>query len=439
MSAKTSLRSGLTAEKTDATGPSETSKDNCFWKWGSQGNATEGVTLSANGTPISELEGLLFTQTNAGGLAIAVNYPKALNDYQGPSYLWLGGSGKNYFVIPHVAIGTTIKMGVESHKASDARGVELYIGWGNSGKKLTDPDGNAVAVPTTYQEQIWQVPADAEATNEDGTVDVTVRNTNGCHLYFITVGEGDNPVQEAKKVAFVGGADDMMLIAMQSAPDRIDATLVDAASDFTLADLQENYEAVIVSPAIAADSKAVSVLKSAVAYMPMVNLNAALYEAWGFGSAVASDAAALTLTEAYKDEASFASLAGEGLLADGQFSAVTLGSYFAADAVIANAGDAVAVHAHNPGRNTYIGMPLSATALPADPIFIIDAVEYVAKTKRPVSNVATPEFTQKNGNLATEVSISCSTAASTIYYTIDGTEPYCGKPGLRNSVHSHRS
>lgn len=49
-------------------------------------------------------------------------------------------------------------------------------------------------------------------------------------------------------MAFVGGADDMMLIAMQSAPDRIDATLVDAASDFTLADLQENYEAVIVSP-----------------------------------------------------------------------------------------------------------------------------------------------------------------------------------------------
>ncbi len=416
------------AEKKEATEPTDLSKDNCFWKWGTQGTAESTDFLKANDIVITELEGLYYTNVDGGALAIAVNYQgpvggEGFGPYHGASYLWLGGSNKNYFVIPHVPVGETIKMGVESHNLTSARGVKLYLGRGNSGAELKDPDGNDVAVPTTYQEQIWQVPADAEATNDDGTVDVTIRNTNGCHLYFITVGDGGNPVQEAKKVAFVGGADDMMLIAMQSAPDRIDATLVDAASDFTLADLQADYEAVIVSPEIAADSKAVSVLKSAVAYMPMVNLSAALYEAWGFGSAVASDAAALTLTEAYKDDESFASLAGEGLLADGQFSAVTLGSYFAADAVIANAGDAVAVHAHNPGRNTYLGMPLSANALPADPIFIIDAVEYVAKTKKSVSNVATPEFTQKNGNLATEVSISCSTANSTIYYTLDGTDP----------------
>ena len=48
-------------EKKDATEPTEASKDNCFWEVTHQGTA-DGVTIQANGQPIAELEGLLYTK-----------------------------------------------------------------------------------------------------------------------------------------------------------------------------------------------------------------------------------------------------------------------------------------------------------------------------------------------------------------------------------------
>jgi hypothetical protein len=76
--------------------------------------------------------------------------------------------------IPAVKGGSTITMGVESHKPSDARGVQLFAGE----EELKDANGDAVAAPKTYTEQSWVVPAGA-------SFDITVKNTNGCHIYFI--------------------------------------------------------------------------------------------------------------------------------------------------------------------------------------------------------------------------------------------------------------
>lgn len=176
-------------EKADDTEPTEMSKDNCFW----QVNATENVNadgyLMANGVVIKELEGLKYTNTANRSFAIAVNYPDVPNDgfgpYAGGCYIWLGSKEKDYFVIPAVEPGTTIKMGVESHKKSDARGVKLFVGAGHEGAQLTAPDGTDVPTPTTYQDLVWQVPADLTAPT-----DIQIFNTNGCHIYYITVGDG---------------------------------------------------------------------------------------------------------------------------------------------------------------------------------------------------------------------------------------------------------
>lgn len=174
-------------EKADATEPTEKSKDNCFW----QVNRTEGLTsegyLTANDVVIEELMGLVYTNEKANrSLAIAVNYPDPnptsdFGPYHGPAYLWLGSKQINYFVIPGVPAGATIKMGVESHKLTDARGVKLLI----ADEELNAPDGNPVEVPTTYTEQEWLVPTSAGDSN-----DVQIYNTNGCHIYFITVTAG---------------------------------------------------------------------------------------------------------------------------------------------------------------------------------------------------------------------------------------------------------
>lgn len=166
--------------------PTDLSKDNCFWATVTPNSDGE---LEANGVVISELKGLQFTSyASARSLAIAVNYPTtSLGTYNGPSYLWLGGSKKDCFIIKNVKGGSVIKMGVESHKPAEARGVQLFISnEGSHGTQLKGTDGQDVAVPTVYAEQEWLV-------NSDATCDVIVYNTNGCHIYFIDAEISDIP------------------------------------------------------------------------------------------------------------------------------------------------------------------------------------------------------------------------------------------------------
>lgn len=171
-----------------ASGPTETAPDHggaAYW----YGTAISGAEeLTANGTVIAETKGLLFNTMGAGALAIAIDYPStALGTYQGPAYLWIGGKN-NSFTIPNVKSGSKIKLGIESHKETDARGVKLTI------------DGNEIgsAVPTTYETFTISVPGEPT----DGILsDVVVTNTNGCHIYYITVdatGSMEDAIDEVK-------------------------------------------------------------------------------------------------------------------------------------------------------------------------------------------------------------------------------------------------
>ena len=404
-------------EKNTGTAPTDLSKDNCFWEVTAQGNATTGATLMANGEIIPELEGLAYTNTTARSLAIAVNYQVAnasdsnFGPYQGASYLWLGSKTKNYFVIPHVAPGTTIKMGVESHKFSEARGVELYVGWGNGGTKLKSPDGTDVVAPTTYQDQEWLVPADTEAANEDGTVDVTVRNTNGCHVYYITVGEGDSPaVEDAKKVAYLGAADDNAFGMFDASV--VDATVVETVP--SIADLQENYDALVVGTGATAEQ--LQGVKNIIAFFPVVNTNPALYALYDVTTVVTDGLTVTDATNAIFDEK-------EEIEHTADIAAVNLSGYFAADQVLASAGEAAAIHVHNAGRNAYFYIPLNAEEGAQDLYDVLSsAIVAASKTKRALAAVGKPviEFVQADGVSTVSIKATNSTA---IYYTVDGTDP----------------
>ncbi len=170
-------------------GPTETDPDregNAYW----YGTAIAGSEeLVANSVVIAETKGLFFNTVAAGALAIGVNYPKALSDYEGPSYLWIGGKN-NSFTIPNVKSGSKITMAVESHKATDARGVTLKINDTEIGR----------AVPTTYQ--VFDITVPGELT-DNVLSDVVLTNTNGCHIYFITVdatGKTEDAINEVKAV-----------------------------------------------------------------------------------------------------------------------------------------------------------------------------------------------------------------------------------------------
>ena len=171
-------------EKDDGSNPTE---GKCFWAKNA-GLSADGEIM-ANGVVIEELKGLKFDAEAVAkrSLAIAVNYPEtSLGTYNGPQYLWLGSKNINYFTIPAVAAGSTITMEMESHKSTDARGVQL---------KQNDMAIGDAFTPTTFASYTWTI---------ENAGDVVVSNTNGCHIYKITVASASN-VQAVKTIVVDNG------------------------------------------------------------------------------------------------------------------------------------------------------------------------------------------------------------------------------------------
>lgn len=457
-------------EKVSGTEPTAVSKDNCFWEVKASGTA-EGTSLTANGVVIAELEGLLYTNTTDRSLAIAVNYQEAdasssFGPYAGPSYLWFGGSKKNYFVIPNVAPGTQITMGVESHKLTDARGVELYVYSGNArGTKLKDIDGNDVGTPTTYQEFTWYLPEEglAEAPNEDGTYNIMMYNTNGCHIYFIQVGEGEVKPDEVNVAYLYDGSygtycgidNDPIYnnVIMNYNSTSIDYSQLSGMTTTELCDSLVKFDVVVMSEAVGSGNDYAKALVNIVNKVPVLNLKAYMYKNWKWGEGVnpSPKANAVVVNEAYLEHPLFNNIAlesdgtlplfaitGDDLPEDKaktnliQSWKATAGSLVADDDIIATAGGNNAIHMHNSARNTYLLIPISSDnllldgeAMLTDDAYVLlgNAIELLAATKTKVSPAASPVVTTLPENLVTTVTISCATAGSTIYYTVDGTEP----------------
>ena len=406
-------------EKGDGT--SNVVPDNaCVWNVGANVAAAcdENGYLKAGDAVIPELEGLKWTNLAAKKIAIAFDYQTTTDTnkwgpYKGGAYLWLNGKTTAvHFSIPGVEPGTTIKMGVESHKPSDARGVDLLVG----GTKVTavEPTG----YPTTYQEYTWTIPGEPG----DELVEVDVQPSNGCHIYYITVGDGGQTVDEAKNVAYIhnGGLDEDLAYVMLSGDNRFNVTAIDVATAPTYTSLTEGgYEVAVIAPSVSAESAAA--LKGLIAFFPVVNLNANLYSAWGYGSAAPFEETTLTKAagNAYAD-AIFEGI--ESATYDGNITAVSLGDYFANDEILAVAGPATAIHAHNPGRNAYYYVPSDNMSEVIYGSLIPNVVLAAAKTKKTVTAAGTPAISFTQGDGVSTVTITSSNS-SAIYYTTDGSDP----------------
>lgn len=388
-----------------------------FWEVKAQGNKTEGVQLCADGQPLQEFEGLLYVNTNARSLAICLDNGSG---YEGASYLWTGSKKLGYFVIPNVKAGAKITMGVESHKTTEARGYELYIvqkgKYGTLGTKLNDPDGNAVAIPKTYVEQTWLVPEEGltDATNEDGTYDVLIYNTNGCHCYFINVDEGDN-MDETRKVAWLHAGGNGVDYAMRPT-DGFEYTDIDAATETVSEETLRSYDAVVLGSDLTSEIPSYSTLQKNIAYVPMVNLSGNLF---GYTSA-GNDETTVTVTDVDDNYWSNITL-DEGTFDYMANVAVTLPEKFAADEVIAKQGAAVFSHRHNngAGKNSYIYLPTTDEVVGGYmewPNLLGNFINEAAKSKREVTKAATPSISLKYSDQQTTATLSCSTGGSSIYY-----------------------
>ena len=392
----------------------------CFWEVKHQGS-TAGAQLCADGQPMTEFEGLLYTNTADRSLAIAVDYN---NGYQGASYLWTGSKDKVYFVIPNVAPGAKITMGVESHKTTVARGYKLFVAKNTTydknarGTELKDVDGNAIAQPTTYEEQTWYVPEEGltETPNEDGTYNIIVYNTNGCHCYFIKVDEGDS-FDEAPKIAWIGNATPGATVAYASRPDGFDYTDIDGSDAANVTDeALRGYDAVVVDNDVTSETPAYAQLQKNIAFVPMVNLSTKLF---GY-TETAGETTTMTVTNADDDAWTDLTL-DEGTFDYSANVSVTLPGLFADDEVLAKQGDDVAIHRHNngAGKNSYflLGSPDEAVGGYGDwSNLLANLMKEAAKSKREVTAAATPTFKLAYGDKQTTVTISCATGGSKIYY-----------------------
>ena len=184
--------------------------DQHFWDASKDAKNADGYACTHNGGQekvISELEGLTLGFTAAKKFVITYNgatYPNEFESEGGPalgepiphgnSYVWL--NGKNETIKFKAEVGQTIKIGIESHavnrtKLGEARGISLTA----SGGSLELVSGNPV--PTYYTECEWNLTGDPGAVAE-----LTIKSTNGCHIYYIIVGEGDDPNANKTKVSY---------------------------------------------------------------------------------------------------------------------------------------------------------------------------------------------------------------------------------------------
>lgn len=387
-----------------------------------------------NATAIPELEGLTFITVKAKALVLAYNYDQSENASSlngmypyGKSFLWINGKNQSFsFRAP---ANTTLRLGIESHKNSVARGFNVYVG----DTRVTATSGNET--PKFFNECVYNLP---EATDGTDSLTVKIKSTDGAHLYYIIVGEGDEPqVEENKKIGYVynPSVDPTTTVTNTylSGLGTYDVTSIPAsATDVTLDSLQ-TFDAVVVDNDVPADAALVPTLKKAVAYEPIVNLDSKLYSAWGYGSEAAGEGNSVALRnnnvalfknwDGFDTEATSLALLNEG----SNITGVKLGDYFANDSVIATIGEAVAIHQHNPLRNSYIFLPYGgadlteanqetfASLLPA-------AVKTAADTKVSVTKATKPSVKQIYKDQLTRVALSAQKGAN-IYYTTDGSDP----------------
>ena len=313
--------------------------------WKNVGKPATDSYLTANGTVIPELEGLYFdigsnkdnsihiatTKLRLTRKGTKITFPKLAN---GQKITFVGRSANSTATNRGIA---PVQDYIKFVEGEQTDGQSIFIGGGVEGSLGT----------YTF---VYQV-----VTESTDSVDVQFQLTPDAGIDFtlFQIDEGDAPeVEEAKNVAYIYSGEDPSIddyaYIYVSSLDGVTPTIIKGSDEITLDSLQA-YDLVVVSPTVQPTDAIVPVLKSAIAYEPMLNLNASLYEAWGLGSAVESETGTATVNNT--EHPLFENIdLSEGLqmLDGGNITGVNLSDYFAADDIIATAGDVVAIHSFSP-------------------------------------------------------------------------------------------
>ena len=246
------------------------------------GSRTSKTQLTANGAVIAETQGLLFGSASSKHVILAYNYTKTAYAYT--SFLWLNGATTtDYVTIPKVGPGQTIAITHESHSTTVARGFTCTT---TGVTKVSGDETSILGAVTT----VYKVPD----TNTD-SIDVTFKTSvGGAHIQSIIIDEGDQPeVKDNAKIAYLYDssfsgydADNDPIKTILSEKNITNFDIKDFTADgkdVVTPDSLQKFDMMVVSDAIASTNAFVPSLKKLIRYVPMINLNASLYDTWGYG------------------------------------------------------------------------------------------------------------------------------------------------------------
>ena len=409
----------------------------------SQARTAGQVTLTVNGAEwiVPELKGLKFGATSAQHLNIVIGEKNL-----GP-HVWLNGKKSEDYVQIETPIpaGEKVYVIYSSHKNSEARGFSVSGDFKDEkGKqKWTVSTREGIEeIPDKYLDTVCVINTGAEAAK------LKMNTTNGMHFHLIAIGEMPKPVDKAVKMAFIYDSKhekqelskSICEAIAQNIGQRIEGAEVqefDVDNTTLTRELLEYYSVVMIGHIGADRTEALAAIKSTIAYTPIINLTNDNYEAWGYGTPVATEQTTVKIGENYAESALWTK-DGESLLnQDGTFTlledgmgtivASELGEYFAKDEIVATADDKPVIHIHNANRNAY--MLISAMSgesfLNTDKgmEMLYNAIQMIANTKTEVTKATKPVVSETYSHLSTSAKLTCPTKDAVVYYTLDGTEP----------------
>lgn len=353
-------------------------------------------------------------------------------------YIWLNGAkSEDYIIIPAVPAGDTVTVIFNSHGAT-ARGFKV------STAGFTEKNSTAESAQflTTVVDTVVLLNRNTSSSNLKLSAAV-----GGMHFDYIQIGEGDP--KSVTNIGFIYNskadgytlASDPAYVTVSGIKD-VKVVPIDVSGDISAvtAETLKAFSTVVLSSTIPADNSIVGLLKTNFQFFPTLNLNSALYDAWGYGTAANGSnvfAKALKNKDALLNGLTESSLAydeatgvyGLVLSASTPFPGVKLGSYFAGDDTVAvdmSDPSIVAIHKHNIYHNGYVYLPFNQAMLNsdagADATLIQNAVSALVASKAAIIQTASPNISLAYKDLKTIVTLKCANSGSKIYYTTNGTD-----------------
>lgn len=406
-----------------------------FWNASADFKNADKMACTHNGgveKVIEELDGLKFTSsTNAKKVVITYDESQSENASSpngvypfGKSFIWI--NGKNETIEFQANCGQQIRIGIESHKNTEARGISLNTSTGSLTLESGEP------VPMFFNECVWTLSGD-----ESEVANLTIKTTNGCHIYYIIVGEGDDPNANKTKVAYLTeGNDGTAEAAYQAlaANDMLNVSVTDLTEKMARShEFWSKFDAIVIGPSV---NTSAGEVKDLISFYPILNLNAKLYDVWGYGTATTVTEPIAVINNLKSNlftgfEAGTDYLSEDEInffqLSDASYTGVTLGDFFVGDEIVASDisnSQVAAIHTHNLYHNAYIFMPAEAAI--STPKLLTNAIDALKSSKSEITKTSAPKITLEYKNLNTNILMAM--AASNlpkphIYYTLDGSEP----------------